>query len=388
VYDSNNHLIKKTVNQWLQTIIAGSGDNRVDFVFLSRTDQYSYEWNGNTQSNGIRIAEEFRYSENPQYGNLTLHKNLGTVDMGTGDDIGEDKRSISNYYSNNADPDVWIIGLANTVVVTNNIGDWVRNTSFVYDNQSLTTPPVKGLLTLKEESTGFSFGDPRNPRTLYSYGQYGNLKTTTDPLGRVTRIEYDLDYHIFPLKTTNALIHEVTNTYFGINGVALDDANGRRGLWGQLKSTTDLNGQTGEKVYDVLGRLVKSISPLDSLAQPTSQTEYTSFSDHVLISSHHRVKHGDNLVLSSYKIVDGLGKVIETKTPTATAGKYAINGYTEYNAQGLPIKQYLPFFSDPNKTFSDIEAPPAAVKFTKIDYDVLGRAITKTKPNGIGSLQG
>ena len=79
---------------------------------------------------------------------------------------------------------------------------------------------------------------PVQPITRYTYDVFGNLKTTIDPLGNTTLINYDSAYNMFPLSTTNAMGHQVVNEYYGVNGVALDSGDGFHGLWGQLKSTT------------------------------------------------------------------------------------------------------------------------------------------------------
>jgi RHS repeat-associated protein len=252
----------------------------------------------------------------------------------------------------------------------------VRLTSFYYDNHvNLTDAPTKGSLTKRVRWNGTS--NP-TPTDLYSYDTVGNLLTTTDPLNNITTITYD-SLKVFPLTTSNALSHVVTTEYYGINGVSLN-SGGYVGLWGQVKSVQDANNQKAYRVYDTFGRMIKSISPLDSVSFPTTIVEYTFTSQYSKVLTRQRRNPGVAGVIDTAAFYDGLGRHIQTKTETISATQFIIGGQTQYNSRGLPQYKYVPRFTSNNLTVMDpINTTQPRVK---IDYDAMGRVLKTTNPNG------
>ncbi|MEK7298735.1 MAG: toxin TcdB middle/N-terminal domain-containing protein, partial [Candidatus Margulisiibacteriota bacterium] len=254
VYDSNGALYAKTVNAWQrQTVATGS-----EFVFLKRADQFVYDGNATAK----RTAQEFFYDEPVQSGNPTRVIQYGEVDLATGSDTGSDKQTAETSYLNNSS--LWLSGLPKQATAFDNAGVKTRQTTMYYDGHAgLDDAPTTGLLTKKVNWAGDAA--PGHPTVQYGYDTIGNLKSTTDALGNVTTVQYDASLNIFPITVANALGHQVKTEYYGVDGVPLSDANGFRGLWGEVKSATDANNQKASRIYDVFGRLVKSISPLDSV---------------------------------------------------------------------------------------------------------------------------
>ena len=377
-YDSNAKLYGKTVYTWAaQTIVSG-----VNFVYLKRKDNYVYDGD----STGKRTAEEFYFEETPQRGNLTKAVQLGEVNLSDGSDITGDSRTVETTYASNTTGGKWLLGLPRQVVVKDTSGTIVRQSWLDYDNQSNTTAPVQGLLTKKEEWAGSQTGSV-NPMTRYTYDVFGNLVSTKDPAANNTgattataTVSYDTKYHLFPLTTQNALGHTVVNTYYGINGVALKGSDGTRGLWGQLKSTTDPNAETGTSVYDEFGRQTTLVGPMDSLSYPTKTVEYAYGSDHSRITARQRINNGQAGTIDSVSFSDGLGRGIQGKSPMETSGQYAVSGQSEYNSRGLPRKKYLTFSSTNGMTTMDAitTTRPAAT----MEYDAMGRMVRSVNPDG------
>jgi YD repeat-containing protein len=199
IYDAAGKLFTKVTNTWQQsTVIAGS-----QFVFLKRTDTFDYDGN----PTGRRTAQEFFYNEPVQYGNLTKTVQYGEVDLTTGADISNDKRTTEMTYLNN--PSVWLLGLPNQITIRNNGGTQVRQSTMYYDNHpGLNDVPIQGLLTKSISWAGSTA--TAHPTTLYAYNAVGLLSTTTDPKGNVTSIQYDPQF-LFPLVIINALIQNGTN---------------------------------------------------------------------------------------------------------------------------------------------------------------------------------
>jgi len=371
-YDFNNNLLSKTESTWNHDELYPG----VNFVYLEKKDNFAYEGS----SAGKRTQEQYFYQESPQLGNLTKTINLGEVDIATGADIGSDSRTVEIEYHNNIENGHRLIGLPKQSIVKNHSGTVVRKTWLYYDGATnLNTLPTIGQVTKKQLWGGDGSTDV-DSITEYSYDAYGNLLTTTDPNGGVTTITYETDYYIFPLKTENVLNHKITKEYYGVDGVVLDDGLGCHGLWGQSKQIKDPNNQEGKKTYDTFGRLVATVSPLDSIKFPTSSIEYNMFSDYVQIVTHKREKVGEPGTIDSVKYYDGLGRLIQSKSESGYAGTFVVGGQTEYNSRGLPIKKYLPYFSiNPVDVIDEIDT---SKPYTSINYDVMGRVVEIINSDG------
>ncbi len=364
IYDAQGKLFSKSNTQNGSQILPG-GET---FVYTFRKDNFVYDGD----STGRRTAEYYYYDENPQYGNITRVEQLGEVDLIDDTlDIGNDKRSSETEYIKNTSAGNWLLGIPNLVVTKDNNGNIVRQSWFYYDGHaSNTATPTKGLLTKKEEWGG---SDPQdiNPVVSYHYDDYGNLLSTTDPLNHTTEITYDPLLKLFPISTKNVLDHVVTNKYYGVNGEPMDDGQGFRGLWGQLKSTTDPNNKEGSRTHDVFGRVIKTISPLDTIDFPTSESSIQFMPTYVYTVGKQRVQHGENQMITAVSFSDGLGRSIQSKSPSFLAGQYTVSGQTEYNSRGLPIKKYLPYFT--TNSMNSINPIDPTKPYTSTEYDAMGR---------------
>ena len=371
-YDGSGNLFSKAVYQWNHQQL----DPSVFFVYLEQVDQFVYD--GNTT--GVRTQEKYFYEESPQYGNATKTVQLGRVDLTTGEDMGVDSRTVEAAYHNNVESGHWFIGIPKQVIVKDDGGTQVRKSWFYYDGSNdINALPVKGALTKKQFWAG---NDPGavDPVTEYTYDPYGNLLTTKDPNNSVSMITYDTEYLLFPLEVKNVKDHVIVKDYYGVNGIPLDSGDGYRGLWGQIKSVKDQNNQKGNRTYDTFGRLVATVSPLDSLAYPTTSLEYEFLATGTKIVTHQREVHNNPSTIDSISFYDGLGRFRETKTKSGYLGQFVVSGQVEYNSRGLPQKKYASYFT----TFPFHFADPIdqTVAHTTSVYDAMGRVVQTINPDG------
>ncbi len=369
VYDSTN-ILRDEINNEVESISLPGG---AAHCYYRRSDHFLFDKTGTLAK---RTAERYIHDTAANFGQLLQTIQMGEVDA-NGVYIGNDDRSANYTYFNNTSSGKWLIGLPKDVSSYDENNVLVKQSWFVYDNGTKTTTPTQGLLTQKEEWDQRAVA---NPLTKYSYDAYGNLQTTTDAKNNQTTITYDTTCKLFPVKTTNSKNQDVVNEYYGIEGVVLDSGDGFKGVWGQLKSTTDPNNQKGKQVYDTFGRVTKTVSPLDNITYPTSSVAYQFNSTNAKKTVSSRREHNQPTTIDTYEFYDGLGRLIQTKAPSETAGTYAVSGQTVYDNRGLPIKKFLPFFS--TNPLDTIETVDNTRPYTTYDYDDLGRLIKTTNPDG------
>lgn len=375
-YDNQGNLYFREEYTWAKEDLASGAR----FLYLSQRDRYFYD----SSEFGHRTQEKFFYEEIPQLGNLTKHIMMGEVDFLTGEDIPGDNRVTETEYLNNIYEGHWLIGLAKKTTVTDSSGHVARRTWLYYDqDEGHVALPTKGLLTKKENWAGDGLGD-ENPVMRYFYDEYANLKKIQDADGYETLITYDSDCFLFPVEIENALGHKVIKEYYGIHGVPYIAGSYQQkiygGSWGQLKGVQDPNGQQGKRMYDGFGRLALIFSPLDSPNFPLTVTSYQMGPYGVKIGHQQRERHGLEGTLDSVDFYDGFGRLIQRKAESAQPYVFIVSGHTEYNARGLPIKKYLPFFSE--TPIDEIDPVDPNRPHITIDYDAMGRVVETVNPDG------
>lgn len=236
------------------------------------------------------------------------------------------------------------------------------NKSFLYDTHG-------NMTSLKQIGLG-------NPETLYAYDPtYGHLTSITDPEGHVTSITYDPVRQLFP--------YETTRDDNGANLVTRTEFDGR---FGKLSKKTDANGAVTEYGYDVFGRRTAVAEPGQTLAQPTTRTEYVvgpnGGSGLRIDTSRREPNHPSKYLLaSSYS--DALGRPLQTQTIREVGGaeKVVVTAGRKYIAGGRVEREYKPFVSgltDPRTQRVNLVGTPA----TTITYDDFSRPIQRTTTDG------
>ena len=343
VTDAAGNPYSSTGNTWSATAING-----VFTVKLDKVEEFSYD--GMTD-NAKQVVTEYEYDA---YGNVIQEARFGDAALN-----GDELFTLREYVYNT---DLWIVNKVKHVYNAEfKGGPRLRESWFNYDSHTdLDSPPNVGNLTKEEHflDTG------ENPVTTYRYDGYGNQIESVDPEGRTIRTDYDDVYHTFPGSVTNAK-GQVTVREF-------NPANG------QPKMIRDANGFTTTYGYDVFNRLVKEIRPGDSETLPTTEISYGLDGippESVMVKR--REVSGTSPTLDSIQFVDGFGRVIQTKSEYQNSSDW-ITSDVFRDAMGREYKHSNPYLAGNSKDYT----LPQAVPSTITDFDITGRPLKTTNPDG------
>ncbi|MCX5715098.1 MAG: DUF6443 domain-containing protein [Candidatus Omnitrophica bacterium] len=324
----------------------------VNLVYLKQRDDFTYD--GDVTFRQRRINSEY-----DNYGNPTRIIDSGDVSL-----TGDEKTQVFEYNYNTLNN---IVILPSRIYIQDADGIRIQEKRFYYDGANdCTTAPLKGLLT-KEESWLYNSVTSSKSwlATSYKYDTLGNLIETIDPLGRTSKTEYDNVLRILPVKTINALGQATLTTYnFGTANPL---------------TVTDANSQTATYQYDLLGRLIAVIGPLDSAQYPGITYAYNQTSRPTIVTTQKRIQPLTAAMYVSYQFYDGLGRVIQTKTPVAS-NKYVISDIVKFDSQGRKKETYLPYYV--TTTSAAYSLPDYSQPRTIFEYDCMGRTVKITNPDG------
>ncbi|MCK5543263.1 MAG: hypothetical protein KAI40_11285 [Desulfobacterales bacterium] len=242
-----------------------------------------------------------------------------------------------------------------------------------------TTGLTKGRLTKTETRVAGAMGTTGNPKGYIQYDIYGNAVKTWDAADNWAETTYDSTYHTFPNVVTNELFQSVMSQTY--------DAG-----TGNLLTLTDANNQTATNVYDSFGRSIKTYGPLTSSIKPLSVTMYRgdgisdidetgsaisdsiSFPRYTITAARKDAYATTATYMKSYAYIDGLGRAIQTKSPSETGW---IETNMIYNDRGQ-----VAYVATPKEvSASTFTTSPYLTEKTSSVYDCLGRVTKVTTPD-------
>ena len=196
--------------------------------------------------------------------------------------------------------------------------------------------------------------------TLYTYNSDG-VKTSESLSGpsfntRTTHFN-NLAARRYPQTVTNALGQSTNYQY--------DEATGR------VTSSTDLNGLTTTIDYDAFGREEVVTNP-DNVSVTTRYDFCSALGNCPSVNgvvAYSRIKQTSPVSPDVYKYLDSLGREIRMETQGFDGIKNVFVD-THYDAFGQVDKKSLPYFASESPSYIDQ------------DYDILGRLIKTTNPDG------
>jgi RHS repeat-associated protein len=301
---------------------------------------------------GKHTKNKFVYD---QFGNVVEEEDFGDV-TNRQDDLTIRRDYVPNEL-------VWMLDLPATETVYEGIGavpslKRKAEVSFYYDrSRDCETPstnrrPVKGDLT--RIVNWLDVGT--NPERIIGYDIYGNRKCVRDPRGGKIYYTYDDDSQTLPIIIEDALGHNSTFDYYGVDGFPRD-----QGVYGQLAKATDPNDASTVFEYDTFGREKNRVSADGS----TTEWFYENFGD----PNKQSVREVQNSLISRWIYFDGLGRSWREKK-TGSNGEF-ISIDTAYDARGFVAQTSQPYF----------EGEETQRTFTTSTYDAQGRTISITNPD-------
>jgi YD repeat-containing protein len=298
------------------------------------------------------------------------------------DGAGINYRSIDSRYVINTDPDVWILDTLYYREVIGSFGT-VSIDVYGYDGElqgvACTTLPCPNKPDLSRVVNGTQTID-----TKYVYDIYGNLTetkqyknygtTSTQPSGVYISYlnTYDTSLQTYVLSSDPPLIPATTTTYdYGL-GLPL--------------AVTEPNSNTTTTTYDGLGRVKTVRYPGYAVGQENVKYTYPTPSGSPLsVSAPFAIKmevRDDTIsnYRSAWQIMDGLGRVIQTQSPSETSGDLIVTD-TSYNSMGLLSQSGFPRTVTASGG-SYLTPAWGSIPHTVTGYDALSRPIWVTYPDG------
>lgn len=363
-------LFSKEVTTWDDAEPWG-GSIDVTFVFVGQVDAYIYDGDGTYK----QTRQVFTYDD---YGNLASTTESGDLAV-SGDERKTENSYVYGMSAPGAGSGTYIVNtLSKTTLYDSDLTTKKAERYFYYDQvDDHTTQPTTGLLRREEEWLNTASGCStagvcaNNPKTTMTYDDYGNVETITDARGYTTTNTYDTTYNLFLVEIENALTHTREFTY---------------DPWlAQILTSTDQNGVVTETQYDVLGRVVKVIAPLDNDTYPTQEFAYdypaSNCTADCITRVTAKVKSSNTLsdeYLITYTFTDGLGREIQRRSPAEDGGDQIVSGNVEFDERGQTAKQFVPYTESISTSYI---APNPSTPHAEFSYDAVGRRVRIDYPD-------
>ncbi len=347
------------VNAYVKTEFTSIPDFYGTLV-LTATRDYDYDKNGNVLE--VREYDWVPYSSVPRSGS-----GINSRPIGLPSDLSLKRKTINTYYNptplatdtwtnspnHYANPDPAAPRLHNIIrsTETRDESNVPRSrTEFYYDNPSTTGnlkeirmwDSSKGQLNSEDPQTGSKLDVNNSISTRTEYDQFGNAILQIDAKGN--RLKTTYDYVAGPEGSFAGLYSTQTIAAYGtsIQRTSTATYDFYTGL--PLSATDVDNGLTNAIEYDVLGRVVKSITAQGTALESWVRTEYSIPDRRVIIRADIETKgDGRKVAIQHY---DELGRVRLSRTLEDAAQ----NPYNEVDGIKIQTRYRYHNPTDPNNS--------------------------------------
>lgn len=361
-YGSDNKLYSRTLNKVVEVKLHTNG---VYFPLVQQTIKQDFE--GNTTNRATASGYAYDVVSNNlagSTGNLLYETNYGEVVVGV---ISNHAFTVANtvppvykqytYASISGNADI-IDHVASVTASSDAAGTQVlRRSTFQY---------FSGAGDLQQRSD-LICSPATYATTSYTYDNYGNLLTTTDPAGVVTTTDYDSATATYPTRRYTGALSD--------NLIEYSQYDSRAGV---LVQATDVHGLVTSNAYDVFFRPTNTFISTMPNGTPTllrQRIEYklVGIGNNNVSTNFIHVSKNDPADASGFHdtwtYLDGLGRPIQSRDESEVAGQYRVSIVT-YDDRGSVVLETYPFF-DSGSNY---------VKYTTTrtnvytEYDKIGRA--------------
>ncbi len=375
--DAGGNLYLETANTYaFVDIDTGSEVSQPDsltatvFPQLIRTDNQFYE------GQAVAGKATFMTYTYDALGNVVEYFDAANLDT-TADDV----TSVIGYHS---DLPAYIVGKADSVVVT---GQGGTGPSGAYRNREATFETGTGnLLQLRSV-----LADGSAAVTDMTYDGFGNIVNVTGP-ANATGQRYGTDY-VFDSEV-DTYVTGITDS-FGYTSSATYDVR-----FGELLSTTDLNGQPMTYTLDDVGRIVTVTGPYQAgtgfdtitfaynpLLDVPGDDQYPDVDVSWAQTQHIDVYRNIADPIETAMFIDGLGRALQTKKDAAigdasgVTDRMVASGRITFDFLGRQTEQYYPVIESLGQA-GVFNATYDGIMPTLTDYDILDRPVRVTIPDG------
>jgi RHS repeat-associated protein len=370
-YDENSVKIKRMIYDQMFPFYGlvkeysfGTVENDEEYILIDGTNNYDYSFIDNSRYQLLNLGSEEKQYHYPE-GNLlnsvvfseSEHNEFGIAEKRyttIKDSFGQtiSYSVIESSYENRVGQSQWIIGLPETIKITEAFNE---NLEGMRESNTLYSYNSKGYVYQITDEYDMPDNEELYLETFHYYDLFGNnieIKSihVSDGISHET-IQFQAQYDSrgrFMLWQKNAKNHQITyNEWHDGFGLPL--------------IVTDANGLTTTYEYDGFGR-VKQIIDADGVKTKM----FYNFNDGAMAATKYRVKTETTGQPVSRVYYDKFGRVTETLAEGINGQSIRTRSY--YDMFGRVIQQSQPYFSGDTKYYM------------YYDYDILDRVTTITQP--------
>ena len=247
---------------------------------------------------------------------------------------------------------------------------------YLYDNHNLYTDSLsEGKLTgqrtwvrdseySQTATTYDTFGNVTQSKTWRGYGTASSAPTEDE---ETTNYSIDSNYRTYVVSESNPLSQVTAYTYNYELGLA--------------ETITDPNNQITTAEYDGFGRMKKIIAPGDSSVSPTLSIDYLPGGNRFQVNLNQKVSGSASIRITHF--YNGLGELLQTQRVGSIVDgtqKTVVTDY-QYDNMGRLAKETKPYSINYAAT-PVFQTQNFSQPYTVTNYDLLGRPLSVTEPNG------
>ncbi|GAA3817422.1 RHS repeat-associated core domain-containing protein [Amycolatopsis tucumanensis] len=256
-------------------------------------------------------------------------------------------------------------------------GTIVSDSRSYFDHQAFGVAPGTGDITRTDTLDSWPAGGSEKfvaPATTAEFDVYGRPTASTDPLGLTTNIAYT--------PATGGPLTQVVTTappVSGTNSTRFTTVQYLDPITGAMTAQVDQSGLRTDATYDALGRLTALWPPgHDKSTNAPAATTYSytvSTTGPSVVTANRLLSSGK--YASTYELVDGLGRTVQTQAPTSYAEGGRVVTDSFYDSQGRTWKTHDAYWNkDAAPGTSLLVVQDNAVPSTTVSrFDSAGRAV-------------